>query len=47
MHVTEDLTPAQAKAYRLMDNRSDQETDRDPELLGAEIDDLQEPRYSV
>src|SRR6202521_5927187 len=34
VHVAENLTPAQVKAYRLMDNRSHQETDWDLELLG-------------
>ncbi len=34
------LTPAQVKAYRLMDNRSHQETDWDMELLGPEFGDL-------
>lgn len=38
--VATDLTPAQVKAYRLMDNRSHEETDWDMELLSAEIIDL-------
>jgi ParB-like chromosome segregation protein Spo0J len=32
IHVAENLTPAQVKAYRLMDNRSHEETDWDFEL---------------
>jgi ParB-like chromosome segregation protein Spo0J len=40
VHVAENLTPAQVKAYRLMDNRSHQETDWDLELLGPELEDL-------
>jgi len=32
--VADSLTPAQVKAYRLMDNRSHEETDWDEELLG-------------
>ena len=34
VHIAENLTPAQVKAYRLMDNRSHEETDWDIELLG-------------
>lgn len=40
VHVAENLTPAQVKAYRLMDNRSHQESDWDLELLGPELEDL-------
>ncbi len=40
VHVAENLTPAQVKAYRLMDNRSHQETDWDLELLGPELQEL-------
>jgi len=40
-HIAEGLTPAQARAYRLMDNRSHQETEWDFDLLGPEIADLQ------
>src|SRR5690242_9280538 len=40
VHVAENLTPAQVKAYRLMDNRSHEETDWDLELLGPELQDL-------
>jgi DNA modification methylase len=35
------LTPAQVKAYRLMDNRSHDETSWDFELLGPELMDIQ------
>lgn len=41
VHVADNLTPAQIKAYRLMDNRSHQETDWDNELLSVELADLQ------
>ena len=41
VHVADNLTPAQVKAYRLMDNRSHEETDWDLELLGPELEDLQ------
>jgi DNA modification methylase len=40
VHVA-DLTPAQVKAYRLMDNRSHDETSWDYALLGPELLDLQ------
>jgi len=35
--VAADLSPAQARAYRLMDNRSHQETSWDDEMLGVEL----------
>lgn len=41
VHVAKDLTDGQVKAYRLMDNRSHQETQWDFDLLGPEIADLQ------
>jgi DNA modification methylase len=41
VHVADNLTPAQVKAYRLMDNRSHDETSWDFELLGPELLDLQ------
>ncbi|HYF36059.1 MAG TPA: DNA methyltransferase [Prosthecobacter sp.] len=40
VHVAEGLTPAQIKAYRLMDNRSHQESDWDLDLLLPEFLDL-------
>jgi len=40
VHIAEGLTPAQVRAYRIMDNRSHQETDWDPELLKLEITEL-------
>ncbi len=41
VHIADNLTPAQIKAYRLMDNRSHDETSWDFELLGPELTDLQ------
>jgi hypothetical protein len=41
VRVADNLTPAQVKAYRLMDNRSHDETSWDFELLGPELLDLQ------
>jgi len=40
VHVAEGLTPAQAKAYRLMDNRSHENAQWDDELLRLEFGDL-------
>lgn len=40
VHVARGLTAAQCKAYRLMDNRSNQNSDWDLELLQAEMVDL-------
>lgn len=42
VHVARNLTQAQVKAYRLMDNRSNDEAEWDMELLGPELLDLQE-----
>jgi hypothetical protein len=42
VHIAENLTPAQVRAYRLMDNRSHQESDWDLELLGPEISELRD-----
>jgi DNA modification methylase len=40
VHIATELTPAQVKAYRLMDNRSHEETAWDLELLSSELFDL-------
>ena len=40
VHVADGLTPEQVKAYRLMDNRSNEETTWDVGLLGPELTDL-------
>ncbi len=40
VHTASNLTPAQIKAYRLMDNRSHQETDWDFDLLSTELLEL-------
>ena len=40
VHVAENLTPAQVRAYRLLDNRSHEETTWDDDLLGLELLDL-------
>jgi DNA modification methylase len=40
IHVAAHLTPAQVKAYRLMDNRSHEEAGWDEDLLGPELEEL-------
>jgi DNA modification methylase len=40
VHVAANLTPAQVRAYRLLDNRSHEETSWDENLLGLELLDL-------
>src|SRR5450759_3823903 len=40
VHVADSLTPAQVRAYRLLDNRSHDETAWDEDLLGLELLDL-------
>ena len=42
VHVAENLTPAQVRAYRLLDNRSHEETSWDEDLLGLELLDLKD-----
>jgi DNA modification methylase len=42
VHVAENLTAQQVRAYRLMDNRSQQETTWDEGLLGLELSDLKD-----
>jgi DNA modification methylase len=41
VHVADNLTPGQVKAYRLMDNRSHDEAKWDLDLIGPELADLQ------
>ena len=40
VHTADNLSPAQVRAYRLMDNRSHEETDWDLDLLGPELEEL-------
>src|SRR5258708_1764022 len=40
VHVATNLTPAQVKAYRLLDNRSHEEATWDLELLASELPNL-------
>ena len=41
VHIARGLTPAQARAYRLMDNRASENAEWDEALLGLELGDLQ------
>jgi DNA modification methylase len=45
--VAHDLTPAQVKAYRLMDNRSHDEAKWELELAGAELLELKELNFDL
>ena len=47
VHVATDLTPEQARTYRLMDNRSHDETAWDYELLTAELFDLKNLNFDL
>jgi DNA modification methylase len=47
VHVADNLTPAQVKAYRLMDNRSHEETDWDIDLLGPELEELRDLDFDL
>lgn len=47
VHVAHNLTPAQVRAYRLLDNRSHEETDWDDDLLGLELLDLKELGFDL
>lgn len=40
VQVASDLTPAKAKAYRIMDNRSGEKAEWDMDLLALELEDL-------
>ena len=48
VHVADNLTPAQVKAYRLMDNHpAIRETDWDLGLLGPELEELRELDFNL
>jgi DNA modification methylase len=47
VHVARGLTPAQAKAYRLMDNRAAENAAWDEALLGLELGDLQGENFDL
>lgn len=47
IHIAEDLTPEQIKAYRIADNRTGEEADWDGELLRLELEELQLSEYDL
>lgn len=47
VHIAGDLTPTQAKAYRLADNRTGEEATWDEALLGLELIDLRDAKYDL
>ena len=47
VHLAADLTPEQVRAYRLMDNRSHEETGWDPDLLHLEIKELDSLEFDL
>jgi DNA modification methylase len=47
VHVAEGLTPAQIRAYRIMDNRSAEEAEWDDELLALEFQDLRGEEFDL
>jgi DNA modification methylase len=47
VHIAEGLTNAQKKAYRIMDNKSSEDSEWDQELLNLEIKDLIEDNYDL
>jgi hypothetical protein len=47
VQIADSLTPAQVRGYRLMDNRSNQETDWFPALLKNEIAELNAVKFSM
>ncbi len=47
VHIARGLTEAQARAFRIMDNRSAQNAEWDEELLGLELGDLLEAEFDL
>jgi len=47
VHVAKDLTKSQAKAYRLMDNRSHEDSEWDFEMLPLELAELKEADFNL
>ena len=47
VHIAEGLTNAQKKAYRIMDNKSSEDSEWDKDLLNLEIKDLIEDKYDL
>jgi DNA modification methylase len=47
VHIAADLSPAQARAYRIADNRTNQESSWDLDLLSGEIGELASLDYDI
>jgi DNA modification methylase len=47
VHVAKGLTEAQARAFRIMDNRSSENAEWDDALLGLELGDLMEAEFDI
>ena len=47
VHIATELSPTQVKAYRLADNRTNQESHWDYELLDLEIEDLRNEDFDL
>ena len=47
VHIAEDLTDAQIKAYRIADNRTNEEATWDDELLKIELGDLEDKGFNL
>jgi DNA modification methylase len=47
VHVAEGLSPEQIKAYRIMDNRSHEDSEWDEELLALELADLKDADFDL
>lgn len=47
VHVAEGLSPAQVKAYRIMDNRSHEDSEWDDSLLALELADLKDEDFDL
>ncbi len=47
VQVAHDLTPAQAKAYRIMDNRSGEKAEWDMDLLALELEELRLEEFDL
>lgn len=47
VHIASELTPEQIKAYRIVDNKTNEIAEWDSDLLKMEFDDLMELEYSI
>ena len=47
VHIAHGLSPAQARAYRIADNRTNEEAEWDQELLAVELEDLRDDGFDL